>query len=503
VSLKQDQDFLRFLTMGAAGTADVLDALCKLHGHRMAELERYATANKIWAQKIKRLRLADLICLDCGMRVEVRTKSQLAIRMSHSEKLGREWDAGLRDQDLVAFVAWLPEHLAPSSHHHFFRVGDMRLTERFARHGPRKAASEGAERDMTWPATVPKKGGTLLEIDPSTGTARYQPDHGRRQTYRMQAQGASTYPYASPGQHLAGGEEFLFGTVPPPPSLQCVGPRWNFRADLDAGDPADRYAAVKAAGFGEHDKRLEQSLSKIASKPEEDARIRLEATGSLAKLDPVTFIPKLIDLVVSAAPGDKDEMALAMEAIFILSELGSAQASEALVELASNQGLEPEMRSAAVWGLGTAGTDDPQRLLPFIADHDDDVALHALAGIGQLDDHLRRRLRKMLLDGTDREAASAVGLLAEEGEPGIRVLLEAARREDRAGLWGRAALGRLPEATVRAIAKRLSPSLGAALAPMWIDQRSWMRSQQPPSAIDLLRQQTVRHLGNERQRARS
>jgi len=494
MGLKQDEDFLRFLTMGAAGTAAVLDGLNRHHGHRMAELERYATANKIWARKIKRLRLADLHCLDCGVRVEVRTKSQLAIRMSHSERPGREWDAGLRDGDFVAFLAWQKEDSVPAPFHHFFRVGEMREAAPLASLGARKAASEGAERDITWPATVPRRSGTVIEIDPSSGTARYQPYRGRLQTYRPKIPTASIHCYVSPGQSLVGGEEFIFGSVPLLTALKCAGGCWDFCGDLRAEDPVDRYAAVKAAGTNDRDADVEQLLLEIASNPEEDQRIRLEAIASLARFNPQSFVPELLDEILRSGQGDTKAKALSLEGIFILSELKSREAADALVALASNRALEPEARSAAVWGLGTAGIDDARRLLPFIADENDDVALHALAAIGPADDSLRGELGKMLLRGNDREAASAVALLAEEGEPGIQLLVDAARKEDRAGLWAQAALGRLSEEEVRSTG-RLGPTLDAALGPMWTDQRNWLRAQEPPSALDLLRRQCVRHLG--------
>jgi len=72
MAFKQDEDFLRFITMGAAGSAAVSRHLREVHGHRTIELERYAMANKIWATKIKRLRLADLVCVACGRRIEAR-----------------------------------------------------------------------------------------------------------------------------------------------------------------------------------------------------------------------------------------------------------------------------------------------------------------------------------------------------------------------------------------------------------------------------------------------
>ncbi len=496
MALKEDEDFLRFLTMGAAGTAAVLDALDRDHGHRMVELERYATANKIWASKIKRLRLADLLCLDCGIRIEVRAKSKLAIRMSHSETPGREWDAGLRDDDLIAFVAWRNASKTPSPHHHFFRVGDMRSTADQARYGSRKAASEGAERDMTWPATVPKRDGTVIGVDAAKGVARYRAESGRAQTYRLRVKGTLVHPYAGEGQALTGGEQFLFGCVKAAENIHCQGRTWNLASELGAESAIDRYVAVKAAGLDGREQAVEERLRKLAEDPEEDPRIRLEAWGGLARMRPFRYVPELLRWVGNFAEGNSKEFALFMEGIFILSELGSSEAVDALGELASSSALSPEARSAAVWGLGSTGADDARLVLPFIADPDDDVALHALAGIGAIDDGLLGDLREMLLKGTDREAVSAAALLAEEGETGIRILLAAARQNDRAGLWSQAALAQLPEDDVReAAGEDLDPRLETVLAPMWTEQTSWLRAQGVHSPLDFLRKQRVRHLG--------
>jgi hypothetical protein len=462
----------------------------------MVELERYATANKIWASKIKRLRLADLLCLDCGLRVEVRAKSKLAIKMSHSEAAGREWDAGLRNQDLVAFVAWKKEAQAPSSYHHFFRVGDMRSTAHYARLGPRKAASEGAERDMTWPATVPGKNGEVVDIDPSAGRARFRLTTGRIQPYRLRPEGIPAHPYVTVGEHLVGGEQFLLGSVRNPQEVDCSGLRWNFRDFLDATSAIDRYVAVKAAGIDDRTPVVERCLVEIAEREDEDLRIRLEALGGLARMNPSTHVSKLLGWVLRFAPGSTEEMALSMEGTFILSEQKSPEALEALTTLASDSTLQPEVRSAAVWGLGASGADDARRVMPFIADPDSDVALHAIAGIGALDSALYGDLREMLLKGSDREASSACELLIEEGEPGIRILLEAAQSEGRPRLWGISALGRLSEAEVKEVAgSQLSPDLEAALGPMWLEQSNWLRARQTASPVDFLRQQCVRLLG--------
>lgn len=78
---KSEASFLEKITMGAIGAQKVIELL-NANGHNVIELERYSTSNKIWATKIKRLRLPDLICLKCGRRIESRAKSKLGIIMS-------------------------------------------------------------------------------------------------------------------------------------------------------------------------------------------------------------------------------------------------------------------------------------------------------------------------------------------------------------------------------------------------------------------------------------
>lgn len=499
MALKQDLDFLRFLTMGAAGTASVLDSLDRHHGHRTIELERYATANKIWAQKVKRLRRPDLLCLDCGLRIEVRAKSKLAIKMSHSDAPDRQWDTGLRNEDLVAFVAWRAEQGIPSPRHQFFGVGDMRSSVKHARLGARKAASEGSERDLTWPAVVPKRDGHVLDIDLSSGRIRFQPSVGRKVTYRLPPAGVPTHAYAVEGQYIQGGEEFIAGSVPLRTDIECESGSWDPIRDLASSNTVDRYVAVKVAGIDGRFAAVGDRLELISADESEDPWTRLEALAGLARMRPKTHTERIVTWIRRHATGKGVDAALAMEGIFILSELWNRETAEALAELGSDRSLDSEIRSAAVWGLGTAGVDDSHRILPFVADEDDDVALHALAGIGTLDAAILKALEDMVASGSDREAASASELLREDGEPGIRRLLALAQSKGRSASWARAALGRLPHAEVEAAASSdLSPSLVSSLKPMWTEQESWLHGQQSFSPLAFLRQQRVRHIRRER-----
>ncbi len=103
MGFKEDADFARFVSMGAVAT-NAVRADLKVHGHDAIELERFAMSNKVWQTKVKRMRLPDLVCVHCGLRIESRGKRQLGIIVSHSETNERGWEWGMRDEDLFAFL---------------------------------------------------------------------------------------------------------------------------------------------------------------------------------------------------------------------------------------------------------------------------------------------------------------------------------------------------------------------------------------------------------------
>lgn len=104
MGFKADTSFLRFLSMGAVGVRQTMSQL-RSAGFQPIELERYCGSNKIWATKVKRLRLPDVLCVKTGLRLEIKAKSALTIKMSDAENNpDRRWDVGLRDTDLIAYI---------------------------------------------------------------------------------------------------------------------------------------------------------------------------------------------------------------------------------------------------------------------------------------------------------------------------------------------------------------------------------------------------------------
>lgn len=166
MGFKTDTSFLKFLTMGATGVRSTLKVMTDL-GFQPIELERYSASNKIWSRKVKRFRLPDILCVLTGTRIEVRAKSDLKVRMSDApDNPDRRWDVGLRDDDLVAFVACATDdgNVSVVGPPVFFTAADLRASVDSTKLRPRKSTSEGAERDREWPSTVPSASGEVLSV---------------------------------------------------------------------------------------------------------------------------------------------------------------------------------------------------------------------------------------------------------------------------------------------------------------------------------------------------
>ena len=165
MSFKEDYSFLEKVSLGAVGNRKIMELLNDA-GHRIIELERYSTTNKIWSTKIKRLRVPDLLCLTCGRRIESRAKSKLGIIMSDApDNPERQWDVGLRDEDLVGIIhchGSLGTEFVCGNQVNLFLIGDLRSKFNYSKLGDRKSASEGSERDRTWPSYVPTFTGELM-----------------------------------------------------------------------------------------------------------------------------------------------------------------------------------------------------------------------------------------------------------------------------------------------------------------------------------------------------
>lgn len=474
MGFKVDASFLRFLTMGALGVRRVADELAE-RGFEPIELERYGRSNKIWSTKVKRLRLPDLLCVRTGLRVEVRAKSDLRIRMSDApNNPERVWDAGMRDEDLVALIACIggPNGPEPAAGGVYFSVRALRDSVNLSKLGPPKSASEGAERDRTWPSTVPSRPGYVLSVTPHKLVVRMEGDGkpARRQTYTLGAKRA----YVAAGDRFAAQVTMLAGA---PASLADIDRylvnRYDPLAAIASEEAVDRYAAVKALRYRDDLRTAAVPALESALDTAQEVRVALEAAGSAAALGSHVGEERLVTLLWDQSSG----IEMSMEAILILTELRTPFARDQLLQVASDPLFHhDERRQAAIWGLGKAGLRSYEDLVPFIGDEEEDVAFHAIAAFGsETPTPTIDRLVTLLLDGDPRTAPAASEALRVIGSPAVlealyTALLAVGRRTD----WVLVTLARLSPELVRErlrgtpLLQRLEPLLLIAPGANWL-----------------------------------
>ncbi|MCY3894114.1 MAG: hypothetical protein OXF65_12560 [Acidimicrobiaceae bacterium] len=483
MGFKEDADFARFVAIGAVGAAAAADVLRERYGHEPIEFERYAMANKVWQSKVKRLRLPDLLCARCGLRVEARAKSKLGIVLSHSDTPGRGWDdGGMRDSDLFGFmqVDSPPGTFPPTvAEPMWFSTAALRASARHARRSSPKAASEGSEVTLTWPCWVPSSGGTFEAVD-DDGRIVWRDDAGKRKRYWHWRQWTGErHVYLRPGDAFEPAAHIVAGIAAPPTSLTCPGPIWNVAEALSGPDAVERLAAVRAIGATTVNDPP-TSLIRVAMNDSEDWRVALEARVALARVHPERWVPMVADDANVDAERER-----AMEAVLALTEVDAAEALNALCVIAAQDGLHEDVRAAAAWGIGQGASALPERLLPLVLDSNPIVALHAAAAVDAVSDGMGAELLAWLGSGDERKAAAAANVLARGRR--IDVLLDAYERGEATRKWAIYALGCTDASIVRVRAQgRLTDELRAALEPMWLRELDWLQTDDDPlAALDL------------------
>lgn len=487
MGFKEDADFARFVSMGAVGTAAVADHLREQHAHRPIELERYAMANKVWQTKVKRLRLPDLVCTRCGLRVESRAKSKLGLVLSHSDARDRAWDdGGMRGGDLYAFLradlSTFPPYVGEPF---YFTTAALREALDQAKRSTPKAASEGSEITLTWPTWVPARSGTFAGVDEADRLVCEWEDGSGYRYWQWRNWKDPRYVYLESGQEILADETILAGVVSPPLDLSCPGDVWDLEVSLASTDSSDRYSAIRAAGAADRTE-FTNSLATIVD-GEDDWRIRLEAAASLAMLDPGAWTDSILEIAHNVElPED-----VRIEATFVLSELRTAEALDGLATVcAPDSGCPSEIRAAAAWGLGQGRIARPEALLPLMDDDDLVVRLHAVVALEYLPSDVVEILQGWLSEGKTTRAATATHLLQRHHE--LEALLAAYESGGVARLWAIRALGALPEAEVRESAgTRLTNELEVALVPLWLGQNDWVRGE-GQAGVDALDIQKIR-----------
>ena len=352
-SFKSDVSFLEKISMGATGTIAVFNNL-REQGHTPIELERGSRSFKIWKSiKIKRIRVPDILCVDCGKCIECRTKTKLEISMSHSQvDPERGWDYGLDDNDFVAFVIcnragdkpvdWQANELIQ-----YVSVKDLRLAQGDGRavSTKPKGAEEGFEIRIIWPATIANASGDITSVSQDRIQYRRQADK-RLITLRLSKKGQVMMPLVNNDDNIAV-SQILASVVPVTTGFHCDKSvsGSHYITLLSSTSLNKRYMAAKALAFFDSSEASDSLVNKLDD-PGEHIYVRLETAASLAHLDD----KRGYDFIEACLSDEYLQNRL--EAVIVLGEIAKDASCQLLVDTVLDTEQHPEIRAGAAWALG-------------------------------------------------------------------------------------------------------------------------------------------------------
>lgn len=464
----------------------------------MRELENGSTATKLWKDvKRKRVRIPDLVCVRCGLRVESRAKSRHPVlSVSHSEAdEARKWDFGLVPSDVVAFptcerqceAVWSAGRLDGGySYWHsrdraawralpfvnYARVARLR-TAPFVKLRP-KGVTEGSEVAIRWDAVFSTRAGVIENVTDGNVRVRGEKD-GRAYT----ARNAKALPvHVAIGDHVSATQVLAADVLPETAaSLACTGSlaAGHIEALLKSPERTQRFTGLKLARLcaaAEHCATAEA----LVHHPDEDIYVKLEAAAYLARVChrdvQAMFGPYLLD--------SDDQIRL--ETVVALAAAATPAAVELLGKILSDVHGPYFLRSAAAWALGEVETEGAvDKLIQAFVDTDLSIRGDALEAFDSLSDRPYAQLTKLLVDGNDDESAGAAEALRRYGsvpEQELQNLVGAltAGAEKEWIVW---LLGNLPrgvdyvDAAVAEV-QQLNPRVHFALSVLWSFLRSWI-----------------------------
>jgi hypothetical protein len=351
-SFKTDESFLEKLAIGATGTKKVIENL-KQQGHMPVELERGSTGYKIWKSiKIKRVRVPDILCVNSGIRIESRAKTNLVISMSHSSAdETRGWDFGLKNEDFVALVVCEkigenPIDWNADNNVQYIKVSDLRNAlenNRVFQEQP-KGSQEGFESRLTWPCSFASCDGNVIEISDKIKLKRTSDK--RTISLALTKKGISLTPCVTEGEEIKR-YQILASVVPVSKEIpdRDIDPLSYYLNMLTSTSISERYSAAKAFSFIEN-RSKEKPLTDRINDSDEHIYVKLEAAAALARSNVHTGY----DFIESVLSSDYLEHRL--EAIIILGELPSERSGQTLIKVLSDGSQHEEIRGGAAWALG-------------------------------------------------------------------------------------------------------------------------------------------------------
>jgi hypothetical protein len=487
-AFKPDSSFFEKIVRGAVGCRAVAQDLNR-RGHRMVELERGSTDTKLWKDvKRKRVRIPDLVCSRCGVRVESRAKQAAILSMSHSATENeRSWNFGMVDADWVAFPVVTAADLPRWSNGRFNGHASYwheRSWARWQAHAwvnyftvgafaavpfvqlQRKGVTEGSELTIGWPATFSNYDGTVtLVAEDAVSVCRAE--DGRNMPRRKFK--APQRPVVAIGDRVTA-QQVLASAVAPLTiaELEC---RQEMSSDhirtlLASRQRTQRFTGVKLARVRQ-ERQFCNSVRGLFDDAEEDIYVRLEALSYLAEVCGESAGERIQPFLNHTDPQTR------LEAVITLGETPTDEVIQLLSDILHDVDTPYFLRSAAAWGLGHLGGNEPARtLIRAFSAVNPALRQEALDAIVMLGTAVAPLLVDGLRDADDAiSSGCAEALRQQSGAVPVERIAQQTRVAD-PSRWAVWLLGMLPRETVAVhIAK---PEVHYAVSLLWAFAESWI-----------------------------
>ncbi len=494
LALKPDSSFFRKIALGAVGSRHVAHDLERL-GHQVVELERGAMDTKLWKDvKRKRVRIPDLVCELCGLRIESRAKTRPDLSMSHSSSdHERAWDFGMVNGDVIAFPVcragedeqWSTGRLQePVSYWHernwirwhaegtvnYVRVARFRTVSQDGE--TTKGVTEGSETSVKWKAWFSSRDGFVESVTGQRITTVRACD-GHRYTRTVPEELRIT---VAPGEEIAL-NQILASRVKPEndDDLRCHGawPEGHLSRLLASRERTQRFTGVKLARLRRNDS-VGTTVASLECDHEEDMYIRLEAAAYLVAVRGESAEQLFAPYLASS------DQQIRLEAVISLGEAGTDECVRMLSAILDDDQLPYFARSAAAWSLSRIGGSEAcSRLVRAFGDVDQDLREEALEGIVSLDSDAVPVLLAGLQEMEPAIAAGCAEALRQHGALSDQTIRELTAQLARGNpsVWAVWLAGHLPrERLAGAVAdlQETAPELHYAITLLWSFVESWI-----------------------------
>lgn len=425
-AFKSEGSFLEKISVGAIGTRKVCEDLAR-KGHNPIELERGSMSFKIWKGiKIKRVRVPDILCVNCGNRIESRAKTKLEITMSHSFSTPeRGWDFGLDDNDYIAFVRcikagdrpidWEADDMVQYVSVHSMR--DAYGKEQIVSEEP-KGATEGFEARITWPSSIANSDGIVTFVD-SNKLQYKRASNNRVITLRLTKQGIKLQPLVKIGEKLRE-NQIVASVVPVVDSFECnkVTSEKYYAEMLKSASLSDRYVAVKALSFFPAKSAVEKLIKRINDE-KEHIYVRLEAASSLLKMGSNASMPFFEKLLEGYYLENR------LECVIALGEIQRDESCELLTRTLLNPNQHPEIRAGAAWSLGELkNTKAMETLVKVFDEVETSIRVEAARALVRFGDDYTKDIIRFIPTSNEEQQAGLAWALSKSGQFEINDLIQ-------------------------------------------------------------------------------